>query len=59
MRQKCRIAHYPNSSSFTCIAKSKVLPSMIIQIPVENALKYAFVEMKETEDKPLLDAFSG
>ena len=32
-----------------------MLPSMIIQIPVENALKYAFVEMKETEDKPLLD----
>ena len=32
-----------------------MLPSMIIQIPVENALKHAFVGMKETEDKPLLD----
>lgn len=32
-----------------------MLPSMIIQIPVENALKHAFVEMKETGDKPLLD----
>ena len=32
-----------------------MLPSMIIQIPVENALKHAFVGMEETEDKPLLD----
>lgn len=32
-----------------------MLPSMIIQIPVENALKHAFVGMKETGDKPLLD----
>ena len=28
-----------------------MLPSMIIQIPVENALKHAFVGMKETGDK--------
>lgn len=32
-----------------------MLPSMIIQIPVENALKHAFVRMEETGDKPLLD----
>lgn len=34
---------------------SLMLPSMILQIPVENALKHAFVGMKESEEKPLLD----
>ena len=34
---------------------SLMLPSMIIQIPVENALKHAFVGMEETGEKPLLD----
>lgn len=34
---------------------SLMLPSMIIQIPVENALKHAFVEMEESGEKPLLD----
>ncbi len=28
---------------------------MIIQIPVENALKHAFVGMEESGEKPLLD----
>ncbi len=32
-----------------------MLPSMIIQIPVENALKHAFVGMEETGR----DAFAG
>lgn len=32
-----------------------MLPSMIIQIPVENALKHAFVGMEETGETPLLD----
>ena len=32
-----------------------MLPSMIIQIPVENALKHAFVGMEESGEKPLLD----
>ena len=32
-----------------------MLPSMILQIPVENALKHAFVGMEESEEKPLLD----
>ena len=32
-----------------------LLPSMIIQIPVENALKHAFVGMEESGEKPLLD----
>ncbi len=30
------------------------LPSMIVQIPVENALKHAFVGMEETDEKPML-----
>lgn len=34
---------------------SLMLPSMIIQIPVENALKHAFVGMDESGEKPLLD----
>lgn len=34
---------------------SLMLPSMIIQIPVENALKHAFVGMEELGEKPLLD----
>lgn len=34
---------------------SLMLPSMIIQIPVENALKHAFVGMEETGEKPQLD----
>lgn len=34
---------------------SLMLPSMIIQIPVENALKHAFVGMEESGEKPLLD----
>lgn len=34
---------------------SLMLPSMILQIPVENALKHAFVEMEESGEKPLLD----
>lgn len=34
---------------------SQMLPSMIIQIPVENALKHAFVGMEETGETPLLD----
>lgn len=32
-----------------------MLPSMIIQIPVENALKHAFVGMEETGETPSLD----
>ena len=32
-----------------------MLPSMILQIPVENALKHAFVGMEESGEKPLLD----
>lgn len=32
-----------------------MLPSMIIQIPVENALKHAFVGMEESGEKPQLD----
>ena len=34
---------------------SLMLPSMIIQIPVENALKHAFVGMEESGEKLLLD----
>lgn len=34
---------------------SLMLPSMIVQIPVENALKHAFVGMEESGEKPLLD----
>lgn len=34
---------------------SQMLPSMIIQIPVENALKHAFVGMEESGETPLLD----
>lgn len=34
---------------------SLMLPSMIIQIPVENALKHAFVGLEESGEKPLLD----
>lgn len=34
---------------------SLMLPSMIIQIPVENALKHAFVGMEESGETPLLD----
>ena len=34
---------------------SLMLPSMIIQIPVENALKHAFVGMEESGEKPQLD----
>lgn len=34
---------------------SLILPSMILQIPVENALKHAFVGMEESGEKPLLD----
>lgn len=34
---------------------SLMLPSMIIQIPVENSLKHAFVGMEESGEKPLLD----
>lgn len=34
---------------------SLMLPSMILQIPVENALKHAFVGMEESGEKPLLD----
>lgn len=34
---------------------SLMLPSMIIQIPVENALKHAFVGKEESGEKPLLD----
>ncbi len=34
---------------------SLMLPSMIIQIPVENALKHAFVGMEKTGEKPQLD----
>ena len=34
---------------------SLMLPSMIIQIPVENALKHAFVGMEETGETPSLD----
>lgn len=34
---------------------SLMLPSMIIQIPVENALKHAFVGMEGTDEKPQLD----
>lgn len=34
---------------------SLMLPSMIIQIPVENALKHAFVGMEDSGEKPLLD----
>ena len=32
-----------------------MLPSMILQIPVENALKHAFVGMEESGEKPQLD----
>lgn len=32
-----------------------MLPSMILQIPVENALKHAFVGMEESGKKPKLD----
>ena len=32
-----------------------MLPSMILQIPVENALKHAFVGMEESGEKPKLD----
>ena len=32
-----------------------MLPSMILQIPVENALKHAFVGMEELGEKPQLD----
>lgn len=34
---------------------SLLLPSMIIQIPVENALKHAFVEMQQDTETPQLD----
>ena len=34
---------------------SLMLPSMILQIPVENALKHAFVGMEESGEKLLLD----
>lgn len=34
---------------------SSMIPSMIIQIPVENALKHAFVGMEETSLKPSLN----
>lgn len=34
---------------------SLMLPFMILQIPVENALKHAFVGMEESGEKPLLD----
>lgn len=34
---------------------SLMLPSMILQIPVENALKHAFVGMEKSGEKPLLD----
>lgn len=34
---------------------SLMLPSMILQIPVENALKHAFVGMEESGEKPLLN----
>ena len=34
---------------------SLMLPSMILQIPVENALKHAVVGMEESGEKPLLD----
>ena len=34
---------------------SVMLPSMIIQIPVENALKHAFIGMEETAEKPQLN----
>ncbi len=34
---------------------SQLLPSMIVQIPVENALKHAFVGMEETGEQPRLD----
>lgn len=34
---------------------SLMLPSMILQIPVENALKHAFVGMEESGEKTLLD----
>ena len=34
---------------------SLMLPSMILQIPVENALKHAFVGMEELGEKPQLD----
>ena len=34
---------------------SLMLPSMILQIPVENALKHAFVGMEESGEKPQLD----
>lgn len=34
---------------------SLMLPSMILQIPVENALKHAFVGMEESGEKPKLD----
>lgn len=37
------------------INMSLMLPSMILQIPVENALKHAFVGMEESGEKPLLD----
>ena len=31
------------------------VPAMLLQIPVENALKHAFVGMEESGEKPLLD----
>lgn len=34
---------------------SLMLPSMILQIPVENALKHAFVGIEESGEKPQLD----
>lgn len=36
------------------VSLSTMLPSMIIQIPVENALKHAFVDMEEQGEKPEL-----
>ena len=37
------------------VGMTLMLPSMIIQIPVENALKHAFVGMEESGEKPQLD----
>ena len=37
------------------VDRKLMLPSMIIQIPVENALKHAFVGMEETGETPSLD----
>ena len=45
----------PRFDSAKEVDMSLMLPSMIIQIPVENALKHAFVGMEESGEKPLLD----